>query len=120
MATASASSLKSYLGGFRYDLTSEQTIQDGIAVALSRSGYEYEREARASAKDRFDFLVQGVAIEVKRHGAVNDLLRQLSRYAEHDEVRELLVVTARLQSTDLPSELHGKPLECLALLGSVF
>ena len=54
------------------------------------------------------------------YGTLQALLLQLSRYAELDGVRELLVVTARLQSTDVPGELHGKPLECLVLLGSIF
>lgn len=126
-----AHSLKSHLAGYRYDLTSEATIQAGLASVLSVDGFVFEREAQLSATDRPDFLVlgqgvvagavfSGVAIEVKRAGSRSDLLRQLSRYAQHETVRELLVVTARSQLSDLPSELHRKPLECLVLLGSVF
>jgi len=117
---ASASHLSWYLGGFRYELTDEESIQRGIEEALRMGDFEFEREARLSAADRPDFLVQGVAIEVKRQGRLNSLLRQLARYAAHDRVLELLVVTARMQATDLPSELNGKPIECLVLLGSVF
>jgi hypothetical protein len=110
-----------YLGDFRYNLTSEETIQVGIAEALRKGGYEFEREARLSPTERLDFLVAGgVAIEVKRHGSRTELLRQLSRYTEFEAVRELLVVTARSQLSDLPLELHDKPLECLVLLGSIF
>lgn len=120
-AMASAAGLMWQLGDYRYDLTSEETIQIGLAEALRRSGYEFVREARLSPTDRVDFLVEGgVAIEVKRQGSVGDLLRQLSRYASHDAVQEMLVVTARPQATDLPLELGGKPLECLVLLGSLF
>lgn len=115
-----AAYLRDYLGNFRYQLDSEEAIQLGIAAALQEGGLPFEREPRLSSTERPDFLVDGVAIEVKRHGPLNALLRQLSRYAELDSVRELLVVTARLQSTDVPAELHGKPLECLVLLGSLF
>jgi len=119
--TATAAGLMFHLGEFRYNLASEESIQVGIAEALRLGGYAFEREARLSPTERLDFLVGGsVAIEVKRHGALNQLLRQLSRYAQHDSVRELLVVTARAQSSDVPAELHGKPLECLVLLGSFF
>ena len=116
-----AASLASYLGLWRYNVTTEDSIQVGIAEALRREGFVFEREYRLSAHDRLDFFVGGrVAIEVKRHGSVNELLRQLSRYAEHDTVHELLVVTARSQLSSLPRELHGKPLECLTLLRSFF
>lgn len=115
-----ADRLKEYLAGFRYDLTSEDSIQRGIERVLEVFGLSFEREFRLSGADRLDFLVDGIAIEVKRQGSRQDLLRQLSRYAQHEAVRELLVVTARLQLSDLPSELHGKPLDCLSLLGSIF
>lgn len=120
MGSITAAYLKSYLANFRYHLDSEESIQLGIAAALQAGGIGFEREPRLSPTERPDFLVDGVAIEVKRHGALTPLLLQLSRYAELDGVREVLVVTARVQSTDVPSELHGKPLECLVLLGSIF
>lgn len=121
METVTAASLMWYLNNFRYNLTTEESIQTGIADALRAGDLAFEPEKRLSATERLDFLVaDSVAIEVKRHGARGDLLRQLSRYAQHDNVRELLVVTARAQLSDLPSELHGKPVECLVLLGSLF
>lgn len=121
MEALTAESLSEYLSGYRYDLTNEDSIQNGIERVMLSEGLVFVREARLSATERLDFLVDaGIAIEVKRHGALNDLLRQLSRYAEHGAVRELLVVTARLQSTDIPREICGKPLECLVLLGSIF
>lgn len=115
-----AATIKEYLGKFKYDLEDEDSIQRGIARALELGNYLFEREARLSSKDRPDFLVGNVAIEVKRHGALTPLLRQLSRYAQHDRVRELLVVTARVVATDVPDTLNGKPVECLVLLGSIF
>lgn len=120
MESMTAAHLKSYLGNFRYQLDSEESIQLGIAAALQAGGLAFEREPRLSSTERPDFMVDGVAIEVKRHGALNALLLQLSRYAQLESVLELLVVTARVQSTDVPSALHGKPLECLVLLGSIF
>jgi len=116
-----AAALGAQLSGFRYDLTTEDSIQRDLAFALARRGFrDAEREVRLSATDRLDFLVGGVAIEVKLNGSVGELLRQLSRYAAYERVRELLVVTARLQLSDLPNRLHDKPLACLVLFGSIF
>ncbi len=112
--------LKHYLAAFRYDLTSEDSIQVGIAGVLRAGGVAFERETRLSSRDRLDFLVGDVAIEVKLKGTVNDLLRQLSRYTEHESVGELLVVTGRVQLSGLPEQIVGKPLECIPLLGSMF
>lgn len=120
METITAANLKWYLGQFRYNVQDEESIQVGIGEALRMGNFEFEREPSLSPGDRLDFLVGGVAIEVKRNGALGPLLRQLSRYAEHEKVRELLVVTARVQATNLPASINGKPLECLVLLGSVF
>lgn len=121
METLTAFALKWHLGHYRYNVTDEGSMQRGITEALHMGGFAFEREAILSPTDRVDFLVDGgVAIEVKRHGAVGDLLRQLARYARHETVRELLVVTARLQGSGLPSVLHGKPLECLVLVRSIF
>jgi hypothetical protein len=120
MREISAGYLKLYLGDFRYNLTDEYTIQAGIERVLRDAELDFEREKHLAIRDRLDFFVGGVAIEVKRQGSVGDLLRQLSRYAEYGVVRELLVVTARAQLSDLPSELGGKPLECLVLLRSIF
>lgn len=120
MERPTAARLATYLGGFKYDIVDEDTMQLGIGEALRQGGIAFEREHRLSRRDRPDFFVDGVAIEVKRKGTLNELLRQLSRYAEHDQVRELLVVTARVQSTSLPTQLHGKPLCCCVLIGSFF
>lgn len=120
MEPVTATALLWHLRRFRYNLADEDSIQIGVDEALRLGDYEFEREARLSPTERVDFLVGGVAIEVKRRGTSQDLLRQLSRYAQHDRVRELLVVTARAQASDLPDTIGGKPIQCLVLLGSVF
>jgi hypothetical protein len=121
MEALTAYRLKEALSGYRYDLSNEDSIQSGLERAMLMEGLVFVREAQLSNEDRLDFLVDAcVAIEVKRQGSLQELLRQLSRYAQHVVVRELLVVTSRLQSTNLPTEIGGKPLECLVLLGSIF
>lgn len=106
------------LEGFRYDLSSEDSVQRGLAVALMDIGVRAEREVQVEC-GRLDFLSEdGVAIEVKLHGSTNDLLRQLARYAQLDEVKSLLVVTTRHRLAQLPTELGGKPVNVALLVGS--
>ena len=89
------------------------------AANLKKHGVSFEREYRLDARNRLDFFCDGVAIEVKIGGSRNNLIRQLHRYAQFDEVRELLVVTSRLCLASLPSELNGKPIVTLPMLGGI-
>ena len=53
--------------------------------------FAFEREAKLSEHSRPDFLATpGVCIEVKMQGAVAEVRRQLTRYAEHDKVRVIV------------------------------
>jgi hypothetical protein len=112
------SDLAHQLEGYRYDLSSEDAVQRGLAVALGEIGVPAAREVQVDC-GRLDFLTaDGTAIEVKLHGSTNDLLRQLSRYAQLEQVKGLLVVTTRHRLAQLPAELGGKPLSVALLVGS--
>jgi hypothetical protein len=68
------------------------------------------------ARDRIDFLVGSVGIEVKINGSVDNLIRQLSRYATADVISELLVVSSRCKLTGgMPPSLSEKPITTLSL-----
>ena len=83
------------------------------------------RELVLTKRDRLDFLVgysplwsavpMGTAVEVKVGGSLSDLTRQLARYAEHNDVTGLLVVTTKDRHRQLPASLSGKPIACLCL-----
>lgn len=111
--------LSNLLAGFRYRFTDERDLQDGIERVLRSSGLPYRREPVLSAPDRPDFLVGDLAIEVKIQGTLPQLLRQVSRYATHDEVRGILVVGTPVWLAQVPDEIVGKPMVSLRLLGSL-
>ena len=71
--------------------------------------------------DRIDFVLNGVVgVEVKVKGQVNDVLRQLMRYAGHARFDSLILVTTRItMAAQMPSELLGKPLYTLRLPGGL-
>lgn len=93
----------------------EAQLQEQIALALSRAGVDFTREARIGPRCRADFLLDGgVIIEVKAgRRARKDLLAQLSRYAACQTVTAILLVTnAPLHP---PKTLGGKPVRVLNL-----
>ena len=110
-----ARELKGLLAAYRIDCTDELTLQDGIARILTEHAVPFEREARLGARDRVDFLVGDVAIECKIGGSVTELIRQLTRYAWHESVSELLVVTSRLRHNKTPALLNEKRVVVLAM-----
>lgn len=101
---------------WNYNCSNEAELQEALLRALYEAGHDFEREHRLSERDRPDFLVAGcLVIEVKVGGSVADLLRQLQRYASHDVVQGLLVVTTRSSLSNLPAELQRKPVRALRL-----
>lgn len=97
----------------RVPLHDEKATQAAIADALTSAGVAHEREVRLSDADIVDFMVGPVAIEVKIKGPRMDMFRQLERYAKHDQVRALVLATAK--SIRLPDQINGKPAGVVSL-----
>lgn len=117
--TCDAENLKQLLAGFRFSFASEKDLQDGIAKVLEQSGIAFQREVSLSKADRPDFMVGAVAIEVKVQGSLAALLRQISRYAKHEGLEEIIVVGTPHWLPRVPAELGGKPITSLRLLRSL-
>lgn len=106
------------LGAHRFNFTSEEELQAGIALALAP--LSPEREVILDGASRIDFMIGSVGLEVKIGGGISALTRQLARYATHPAVSALVVVTAKEQHRlQLPSVLNGKPLHVIALRGGI-
>ena len=93
----------------RFRFVDEEELQDSLVLLFENSAIKFEREVRLWEGDRLDFLVDGIAIEVKIQGQKTSLIQQLLRYARHDRVHELLVVTSKRRLCDLPASLGAKP-----------
>lgn len=91
----------------RIDLTDEKRAQADIEQAFIAAGVEFQREHRLSQADIVDFLVNGnIAVEVKIGGSRMAIYRQLERYAAHDAVTDLLLVSN--VPITLPKTINGK------------
>lgn len=99
----------------KVDLTHEagtqRDLEDFLRARLPE-GAEISREHRLGPGDRPDFLLFGcIAVEakIKRTATrARAVLAQLDRYARHEGVRGLVLVSGR--SLDLPRVVRGKPL----------
>lgn len=113
---SSAVAICEHLQAGRFDLSTEAACQADIEgwLTVRLAGEPVEREVRLSHRDRPDFMVAGVAIEVKMNGAAPAaIIRQLLRYAEHDAVKAIVLATNR--AVVLPPSLNGKPVFSISL-----
>lgn len=106
----------------RHKFTSadEVEIQDAIGELFYDAGISFEREVSLTKADRIDFMLPGakVGLEVKVQGTPVSILRQLHRYAQHESVDELMLVTTQQRHRVLPSRVDGKLLTVVVLPGA--
>lgn len=92
-------------------VTQEKQTQNQVEQFLSQHGYQFDREVRLTEKDIPDFLIHTergeILLEVKIRSPRRAIYRQLERYAEHDNVHGIVLLTAT--SMTLPPEIKGKP-----------
>ena len=92
----------------------ERDIHAAVADALAGAGLEYAHEYRLGPRNRIDFLVGRVGIEVKKgRPAAALLVKQLRRYLESESLDGMIVVTQWV--TALPGTLCGKPVRLISL-----
>jgi hypothetical protein len=110
-----ANKLREALGGFRFRYAHEEQLQEGIAAALEKSGISFSREVKLTARDRIDFMVSRVGIEVKVGHPLASVMEQLHRYVQSSDVDGLLLVTNRCRHAIIPEVIGGKPVAVLFL-----
>ena len=103
--------IKESIEGRIYDLSDEKATQAQIEQLLSE--FEVSREHRLSQHHVVDFMIDGVAVEIKVKGQATAILRQCEKYCSFDEVKALVLVTGR--SMGFPEELNGKPCYYISL-----
>lgn len=101
--------LARYLHLGRYRLGNEALLQSDVEARLQAQHIPFVREKILGPADRVDFLVDGhIALELKIKCNRRHMLRQLERYAAHDCIDSLVLMT--VSATGMPAEICGKPL----------
>ncbi len=105
------------LSGYAYSFDCEDSLQRGVAAVLEAGGVEHDREESLAPGDRIDFMCwqEEIGIECKIDGACMAVTRQLMRYASHDKVRGLILVTSRMRHKGVPTTLNGIPVEVVCV-----
>jgi len=102
------STLRAGAAGGEYDLHAM------IARALTDAGISFLHEYRLAPRRRIDFLVGSVGVEVKKgRPGRRELVSQLERYLESDELAEVVVVARR--AVALPRTICGKRVTVVSL-----
>jgi len=98
----------------RFAMSTEAALQVAIERALIDIGVPFEREARLGPGERVDFMVNGgIALEAKAKYPKRAIYRQLERYARHEDVDALLLITGTAMG--LPAAILGKPVFYVSL-----
>lgn len=99
--------LVAFLQSRRWPLADEKVLQAAIAAELIPICSAAEREVKLSATDVVDFMVDGVAMEIKIKGGKRNIYRQCVRYCGHDAVKALVLATN--SHLGFPAAINGKP-----------
>lgn len=93
---------------------SEALLQEDVERHLHAGAIPYLREHILGPCERVDFLVAGhIAVELKIRASRKSIYRQLERYAKHEIVEGLILVTA--SALGMPKEIGGKPVYIVQL-----
>ncbi len=106
-ACVSPEAIVAMLRRARLRVSDEAALQGSIADTLTAGEIDHEREARLGPADRIDFLAGGVGIEAKTRCPKRTIFRQLERYAAHDGIDALILVTGT--ALGMPAAINGKP-----------
>lgn len=96
------------LSKHKFSLDTEDLLKQQMAQVFTQHDISFKKEYSFDPKNRVDFLVEDIAIEVKIRSATSmQIYRQCKRYCELDGVGSLVLVTNK--SMGFPKEINGKP-----------
>jgi hypothetical protein len=110
--------LQQLLRQYTFASSTEDELQRAVAHCLDINKIPYVREARVSKTERPDFLLDAVAIEIKIDGSLSEVTRQIHRYAQREDIQEILLVTTCHKHLGLPLGMNGKPVLVLWIGGT--
>lgn len=90
-----------------YTLSNEKKVQIQLLSHFKSAGLDAKREVHLSNDSIIDFMIGDIGIEVKVKGAAFGILKQCERYCEFDQVKCLLLISAKF--IGFPEEINGKP-----------
>lgn len=96
----------------RFDLHNEKILQGQMEEAFKAKGIIFQREVTLSSGNIIDFMSGHTGIEVKIAGSPKAIYKQLERYAQHETVGEIILVTNKALAL---KEVNHKPVHIVNL-----
>jgi hypothetical protein len=112
------SAVTNHLSRYAYRYSDEIQLHERIAQVLTLHGIEFERERVLDARNRADFWLDGLVIEVKVGGGLSEALHQVGRYIKLPDVTGVILAgTPRWAGEELqsPPVWLDKPFQMLRL-----
>src|SRR5271166_5168093 len=97
----------------QFSLNTEEDLKIQMKKVLDDNKIEFVKEYVLDKKNRPDFFIEGIAVEVKIKGAAKAIYRQCERYCGFEEVKSLILVTNR--SMGFPETINEKPCYVVSL-----
>jgi hypothetical protein len=107
----SVAALRCVFAGTACSVTDEAGLSAIVRMRLQAAAVEFDSEVclDGDRRNRIDFVVGRVGLELKIDGSPSSVLRQLDRYAAADELDAVVLITTRRSHLrGLPDELRGK------------
>lgn len=101
-----AQELKTLIQSYTYHFTTEIQLQDGIEHVFKAHNVPYIRE-KIIGLNRIDFVSLSIAIEIKIKGNLQNVIRQLHRYAQLPDFTEVILITSSNRHI-IPPTLNNK------------
>lgn len=90
----------------------EATLHRITATCLTKAGILFEHEKMVQTGCRVDFFLSGTVIEIKnRRPSPSTLLKQITRYAECDQVTGIILLCRGM--VNIPKSINNKPIAVL-------
>ena len=99
---------------YQWNLYDEKTLQEQLFDIILKD-LNFTREYRLDKKSIIDFYNKElkIGIEIKVKGQVTSIYRQCKRYAKHDEIETLVLITS--VAMNLPKEIENTPSHVLRI-----
>lgn len=110
---ARLAALLAAFAGVACSVAEESALSAIVRTRLVAAGLEFESEVSLDGdrRNRIDFVVGRIGLELKIDGSPAGVLRQLDRYSGADELDAVVLITTRRSHLrGLPSTLRGKPI----------
>lgn len=104
------SDLSEIIKSYEYAFINEAELQDQIETVLVENKVLFKREYVLDKESRIDFYLPDskTGVEVKVKGGASIVSGQLSRYANSDQIENLILITTRMAHVILNGTMYGR------------